>query len=184
MLSKQGREPYPLCSRFGSAVETSDHVYRCSKVQAVANQRSFLPSFLSSLLSAGAPIYIISTFEYKLSITLDIPFPTFDVHVEVPSHTKTLLFTAFRHQDIIGWGVSYGDIHRHIGCQYSNILIHVTQCISLQIGIKSLCRALLNTQNKYSQTGTPIFMVHQTGSRTQIAGAHLAASFTGVCTSS
>jgi len=45
MLSRQGREPSPICPRCGSVIETSDHGYRCSQVQAVTNWRSYLLSF-------------------------------------------------------------------------------------------------------------------------------------------
>jgi hypothetical protein len=104
MLSRQGREPSPLCPRCCIAVETSDHIYKGSQSQAMANRQSFLYKFLSTLLSAKTPIHVLSTFEYKLSITLDIQFlPSFHVQNEIPSLTKTLLMSAIRHQNIIGW---------------------------------------------------------------------------------
>lgn len=104
MLSRQGRKPSPLCPRCCTAIETSQHVYKCSQSQAISNWRSFLKKFLSSLLSIKTLIYNISTLEYKLSITLEIPFiPTFHIQDEIPPLTKMLLINAIRHQNIIGW---------------------------------------------------------------------------------
>jgi hypothetical protein len=102
--SRQGQETSPLCPRCSSAIETSEHMYQCPQTQAISNCRSFLENFFSHLLSLKTPIYILCTLEYKLSITLDIPFlPKFHNQEEIPPDTKPLLMTVIRHQNIIGW---------------------------------------------------------------------------------
>jgi hypothetical protein len=104
ILSQQGCKHFPLCPRCSNAVETSEHVYKCSQSQAMANRHSFLKKFLSSLLAIKTPTYIIRTLEYKLSVTLEIPFlPTFQKQDEIPPFRKTLLLNAIQHQNITGW---------------------------------------------------------------------------------
>jgi len=104
MLCRQGRKASSLCPRCSKVIETSKHVYKCSQPQAVSNCSYFLKEYLSHLLLLKTPIYIISTLEYKLSLMLEIPFnQTFHIQNEIPPVNRMLLFSAKRHQNIIGW---------------------------------------------------------------------------------
>jgi len=104
MLCRQGRETSSLCPRCHKAVETSDHVYKCSQPQAVSNRSSFLKEYLSHLLLLNTPMYIISTLQYKLSLSLEIPFiTTFQIQNNIPPETRRHLISAIQHQNIIGW---------------------------------------------------------------------------------
>ncbi len=53
---------------------------------------------------AGTPNYILSTLEYKLSLTLHIKYvQTFFLHGQIPPNNYPLLLPAIRHQNIIRW---------------------------------------------------------------------------------
>jgi hypothetical protein len=73
-LCKQKRGPCPLCPQCKSAVETSDHVITCPYIDAMIVRANGLRIFLTALKKAGTPSFILCTLEYKLSLTLDIPF--------------------------------------------------------------------------------------------------------------
>jgi hypothetical protein len=50
------------------------------------------------------PLYIISTFEYKLSDVLLLPFnQKYIITSSVPQYTKNRLMEAIKHQNIVGW---------------------------------------------------------------------------------
>jgi len=104
MLCRQGRESSPLCSRCSSTVETWDHVFSCPDSQATTSRREALSTFLSSLVKMGTPFYILSTFEYKLSLVFALPFRNdFPVSFPIPSSKKLCLMDAIRHQNLLGW---------------------------------------------------------------------------------
>lgn len=104
ILYRQGREPSPLYPRCTSTVETWKHVFSCPNFQATENRREALLNFLSSLAKLGTPLYILSTFKYKLSNVFAIPFQlTCSVTSLLPITTKKRLIEAIWHQDFIGW---------------------------------------------------------------------------------
>lgn len=104
VLFHQGRELSSLCPCCFKAVETYEHVFRGSFLLATINCGVYLHSFLSSLWTAGTSIYILSTMEYKLSLTHDISFKhTYRVTHETLQPIYWLLMTAICHQNIIGW---------------------------------------------------------------------------------
>jgi hypothetical protein len=103
-LCCQGRAPPPSCQRCSTNVKTPDHVLQCPNEFAVSAHQSFLKPFLSSLIEAGTPICIVSTIEYKLSLTLDLLFSqTFTVISTIPKHIYKILLTAICHQNTLGW---------------------------------------------------------------------------------
>jgi hypothetical protein len=115
-LCRQGRESSPLCPQCKSQIETWNHVYSCSDPTAMEYHRTALYSFLSTMAQSGAPIYILTTFEYKLSIVLAIPFqPQFSVISPIQPLTKIRLIEAIRHQNIVGWDNSYVGTHLATG---------------------------------------------------------------------
>lgn len=93
-----------MCPRCNTAIETCDDVRQCPNPQAIQNRRSFLQSFLLSLLSIGPPLYILVSFENKLSLTLDIPFiPEFQNTLPIHNGMMAHLMLAIWHQNISGW---------------------------------------------------------------------------------
>jgi len=94
----------PLCPRCSGTVETSEHVLTCSPLVAVTRRSEFFHGFLSSLITFGTLIYIIATFELKLSTTFDSPYSQ-SYHIDgiIPTENQARLLTALRHQNIIGW---------------------------------------------------------------------------------
>jgi hypothetical protein len=95
MLCRQGRESSPLCPRCSSTVETWDHVFSCPDSQAIAFRNEALLTFLSLRVKMGTPLYILSTFEYKLSLLFALPFPnSFPVLSPIPTSTKHRLMDA------------------------------------------------------------------------------------------
>jgi hypothetical protein len=94
----------PLCPRCSGTVETSEHVLTCSPLVAVTRRSEFFHGFLSSFITFGTLIYIIATFELKLSTTFDSPYSQ-SYHIDgiIPTENQARLLTALRHQNIIGW---------------------------------------------------------------------------------
>jgi len=70
VLYQRGRAPSSLCLRCNSFVETSEHIMSCPNIKVPSSRKSSLDSFLSRMRQAGSPNYILSTFKYKLSLTL------------------------------------------------------------------------------------------------------------------
>jgi hypothetical protein len=103
-LSCQGRVPSPLCPCCSESLETWDHVFSCLSTPATTVRRSALQTFLSKLANIGTPIHILVTFEYKLSITLGLPYTqTFHMSSPICPSLKCLLIDAIHHQNIVGW---------------------------------------------------------------------------------
>ena len=103
-LCRQGRESSPLCPRCNSTVETCDHIFNCPHPLAIESHHVALHTFLSSLVTIGTPLYIISTFEYKLSNVLHLAFnQKYSITFSIPQYTKNCLMEAIKHQNILGW---------------------------------------------------------------------------------
>jgi len=103
-LCRQGRAPSALCPRCLQKVETSEHVRVCQDETAVRSRRSSLTIFLETMVTLGTPIYIISIFEYKLSLTLDIPYISSYSHSGIPNnHTYYSIIKTVPHQNTIEW---------------------------------------------------------------------------------
>jgi len=63
-----------------------------------------LHSFLSTMVKLGTPLYILTTFEFKLSNVLDIPYnQQFHVSQPIPPSVKCYLIEAICHQILLGW---------------------------------------------------------------------------------
>jgi hypothetical protein len=75
-----------------------------SHPQAISFRLSGLRTFLQKLTKLLTHQYIVATMEYKLSVTLNIPFdPQFANYFIVPQEIKSILLTAIKHQNLIGW---------------------------------------------------------------------------------
>jgi hypothetical protein len=75
-LCQQGREYSPLCLRCSTTVETCEHIRTCQHSDAITSRRKLLDAFLSMLLKCHTPTYILKTFEYKLSLVLELQYTT------------------------------------------------------------------------------------------------------------
>lgn len=104
ILSRQGRSETPLCPCCNTRVETSPHVFTCQETQAITQRISHLTTFLSALHKLKTPIQLMATLEYKLSITLQIPYTqTYQTTSISSSSHQYALLTAIRHKNILGW---------------------------------------------------------------------------------
>jgi hypothetical protein len=61
----------PLCL---TTVETIQHIHQCQAASVRVHRLQLLTNFLQQLSQISTPISIITTFHYKLSITLDLPY--------------------------------------------------------------------------------------------------------------
>ncbi len=103
-LCWQGREYTSICPRCNLAVEIPTHVYQCPDPTVVTNRMKLLTLFLSQLVNIHTPIHIIISLEYKLSLTLDIPYSRiYSAPTELPPSTKNLLIPVIRQQTVVGW---------------------------------------------------------------------------------
>jgi len=103
-LCPQGRERSPLCPRCNRAVEAHSHIITCNDPQASESRHGLLYTFLHSLAAVHSPIHIISTLEYKLALTLDVPcIQTYKPLISLPPDIHYKLISTIRIQNIIGW---------------------------------------------------------------------------------
>jgi len=73
ILCRQGHAPSPLCPRCHGAIETSNHISTCMEESALTHRHDKLRSFLLDLGRIHTSRFLLTTFEYKLSITLNLP---------------------------------------------------------------------------------------------------------------
>jgi hypothetical protein len=106
-LCRQGHHPSPLCPRCSLSVETVDHARVCSSSMAVTHRVSLLNNFPQEILCLGTSPMILPTFEYKLSITLDIPNKTQTATSSTHSSIPTSILIAIHHQNLIGWVIFF-----------------------------------------------------------------------------
>ncbi len=103
-MSRQGKEKCPLCPRCKSSIEISSHVFSCPHLDAQAAQQEGLNTFLTTLPNIGNPSYLLATFEYKISLTLDISFiQNYCCQSLLPPTLKHNLLQAIRHQNVLRW---------------------------------------------------------------------------------
>ena len=161
MLSQQGHKPSPFCPRCSNAIETCDHVYKCSHPQAITNRQSFLQMFLSTLLSAKKPIHILSSFEYKLSLTLELPFlPSFHVQHEILPSTKNYWWLRFDIKTSLDGIISLMATLLFIETLSLFNLTHMIWIIHLLIGTKSLLKAASPSYSAYGMIKICTYMGH------------------------
>lgn len=104
-LCRQGREQSPpLCPRCNSAVETPCHILICSNPNVTSRRNELLHTYLKSLIDLHSPIHVISTLEYKLALTLDVPYiQLYRPITSLPPDIHNRLISTIRSQNIIGW---------------------------------------------------------------------------------
>jgi hypothetical protein len=84
-----------------------------------------LGHFLSQLVHLNTPIHIINTFEYKLSILLDIPYlTTYSAPTKISPEARLNLISAIIHQqNIIGWDLFLTGFHSSL---WYNVFHHLS----------------------------------------------------------
>ena len=82
----------------------SSHVLSCPNLDVQNARKQGLTAFMNTLKNIGTPSYILATFEYKLSLTLDISdTQNYCCQSLLPPPLKHNLLRAIRHQNVIGW---------------------------------------------------------------------------------
>jgi hypothetical protein len=103
-LCRQGRSNTSICPRCNNQVETRTHVFLCENETATLQHSQHLSRFLSDLQKVKTPTHLLATFEYKLSLYLQIPYhQRHQPSYTLPPKEHSTLLTAIRHQNILGW---------------------------------------------------------------------------------
>jgi len=103
-LCCQGRSHTSVCLCCQTFVETSSHVSICPAESAVSQQIEHLRTFLSELESQQTSIYLLTIFEYKLSLILNLMYQqTFTITIPASPTQQQILMKASRHQNLVGW---------------------------------------------------------------------------------
>jgi len=103
-LCRQGRSHTSICPRCNVHVETTAHVYSCPAESVILKRNAHLASFLATLKKHCTAIPILATLEYKLSLTLKLPYVrSYCVSIQSSPNQHQLLLQAIKHQNIIGW---------------------------------------------------------------------------------
>jgi len=96
-----------LCLRCCTTVETSEHLKECSDIDASHFRQEQLQSFLLALEPLHTAPFLITTFEYKLSLALCIPYdPKYQLRDSIPRESKRTLISVICHQNLVGWEMS------------------------------------------------------------------------------
>lgn len=104
LLHRQECSTSPLYPRCKQTVETNDHILICTAPDATQCWTRLLNDFIRALSNLGTPIYILTTFHYKLSILLNLHYDhAFSPSTTLSYESKALLMSAIRHQNILGW---------------------------------------------------------------------------------
>ena len=106
-LCRQGRAPSSLCPRCHTTVEVPDHVIKCPQSDAIGKWLHLLNSTIESLCQANTLTLLLNTFQYKLSLLLDLPHPVFDRSPSITTLPNCLI-TAIQHQNLLGWNLMLG----------------------------------------------------------------------------
>jgi len=135
-LCRQGRTHSALCPRCQSRVETITHIQQCPDNQAQSARINLLKTFLKNLHSKGTPDCILTIFEFKISIVLDIPYSQC-YHTSSTLDTQKMgLINAIRHQNILGWDLFLKGIQSSYWAElyqdlYVNLEHHMTSVVPL-----------------------------------------------------
>jgi hypothetical protein len=142
VLCRQGREPSPLCPHCCQAIETSDHIWNCPYAEAITSRHDFLQLFLKHLLSLHTPVYILTVYEYKLSLALKLPYSQqFYIMDQLPQTLYCTLIQAIRHQNTVGRdNFLRGYISSYWFSLYKQAHSNTSPKISLHHGTKSWYR--------------------------------------------
>ena len=82
----------------------SSHVLSCPNLDAQNARKQGLTAFMTTLKNIGTPSYILATFEYTLSLTLDISdTQNYCCQSLLRPPLKHNLLRAIRQQNVIGW---------------------------------------------------------------------------------
>jgi hypothetical protein len=92
MLCRQGREETHLCPRCNTTVETNAHIRECSDNDATRFQQEQPQTFILALEHLHTAPFILTTFEYKLSIAYCLPYePKNPFRENIPIDLKDML---------------------------------------------------------------------------------------------
>jgi hypothetical protein len=103
-LCQQGSEQTPLCPRCNNAIETSSHMLICSSPNSITCRNDLLHTYLKYLVALQSPMHVLATLEYKLALTLNVPYIQLYWPVApLPPNIHNKLISTIRSQNIIGW---------------------------------------------------------------------------------
>ncbi len=103
-LFLQGPTKSPHCPRCSHAKETHQHIIECVNRDAINARSASLKSFLTAMVQVHTPIQILAAMEYKLSLTLNVPYQhTYSCPTALPSDSHYQLLSSIHHQNRIGW---------------------------------------------------------------------------------
>lgn len=103
-LHKQDRTCSSLCPCCESHPETVEHMYQCEDPETLKSRVLKLDEYLQALIKINTNIHIVETFEYKLSMVLNITYKKKYIAPSSMDHKLyTTLITAKRHQNILRW---------------------------------------------------------------------------------
>jgi len=103
-LCRQGRMHSPMCAQCHEHIETAAHIIICDQPLAITARHNMLDDMLHQLEKRGTPNIMLQTFDYKLSLTLNLLYDkvtsrwTHDF-VSIPY----ALLSAIKHQNLVGW---------------------------------------------------------------------------------
>jgi len=89
-LFLQGPTKSPHCPRCSRAKETHQHIIECVNRDAINARSASLKSFLTAMVQVHTPIQILAAMEYKLSLTLNVPYQhTYSCPTALPSDSHS-----------------------------------------------------------------------------------------------
>ncbi len=107
-LCGQGRRSDPIWPRCQATTETPEHFLICQHPMAVSKRHDLLNIFLHNLNLIDTPVCLSNVFAYKLALTLQIQIPIIQTQLPpLPNEQKITIFTAIRHQHLIGWDILF-----------------------------------------------------------------------------
>jgi hypothetical protein len=106
-LCRKGREKTPMCPRCKNAIETASHILICSCPDSITRRNDLLHTYLKSLAALQSPMHVLATLEYKLALTLNVPYiQLYRPVTSLPINIHNKLISTIRSQNIIGtWWV-------------------------------------------------------------------------------
>jgi len=92
----------PMCSQCHEQIETAAHIIICDQPLAIIARCNMLDDMLHKLEKQGTPNIMLQTFNYMLSLTLNLPYDKVTsqwTHDFIPH----VLLWAIKHQNLVGW---------------------------------------------------------------------------------
>lgn len=156
-LCWQGRKKSTLCPCYATTVETHNHFLMRPAPDATDAWSKPPKSFLLEIKRIHSVPCLLTTFEYKLSLTLDIPYSqTYQLSHNRASDVHRILLCAMQHQNVLGWDSALKASHPNIGMNY-NYLIYINLSFT-PIGMKNWSVCYFASPLNYGKTGIHLYM--------------------------